>query len=226
MFRRSKTLIIPILVLFFLLPSRTLSAQDNESKKQQRLFKRLAFYDLRGTSALDLAFGLSSPNGDLPNPEFELYFKGGYKYYLTEHINLGIGYNKYNIAFEDIYNQGFMSFDVNLEYLMIPYRGFSPFFYAGYGYNAANYFENTASKVQGAFGIEILLLEKLALRFFAEYNYLFSDELEGVIAGSGDDTFFRGGVGLQIYFGGSKRKARQSKRVKTVINSNLILPDS
>jgi curli production assembly/transport component CsgG len=221
---RYKNLIL--IFLFLAVPKLTLHAQNKELKREKRQFKRLTFYDIRGTNAFDFALGTAIPNGDLTEPAFEIYMKGGYKRFITEHFSIGIAYNKYNIAFDNVYNEGFMSFDVNLEYLLSPFRGFSPFLYAGYGYNAANYFENTATKVQGAFGFEVLLVEKLALRLFAEYNYMFNDELDGVIAGAGDDTFIRGGLGLHIYFGGNKRKARLYKRIKTVINSNLILPDN
>jgi hypothetical protein len=210
--------------IFFLLGVGFAYAQGDVLDDRKSEFKRLTFYDYRGTNSIDLAFGTSVPNGDLLEPQFEIYFKGGYKRHFAEHFNLGVSYSKYNIAFKDIYNQGFMSFDINLEYLMLPYNKFTPFIYAGYGYNAANYFESTSSKVQGAAGMEYIFADRFGLRLFAEYNYAFSDELDGLIAGSGDDTFFRTGLGLHMYFGGRKKKERIRKKLKTVINSNLIVP--
>ena len=56
--------------------------QDNES-----LYRKLSFFDLRGTSIADLAIGASLINGDYPEPEFELYFRVGFKQYITEYLN-------------------------------------------------------------------------------------------------------------------------------------------
>ena len=78
----------------------------------------MAFFDYRGTNAIDVAIGMSIINGDIPNPEFGIYFKIGYKRHLTEHLNLYLTYNKYNVSFKDVSNECFMSFDLNLEYLL------------------------------------------------------------------------------------------------------------
>ena len=138
----------------------------------------MSFFDYRGTNAIDIAIGTSIMNGDLPDPEFESYFKIGYKRHITNYLNINLTYNKYNLAFKDVYNEGFMSFDLNLELLFSPYKAFSPFISAGYGYNAANYFETTSDKVQAAAGFEFIVVDGVGLKLFGEYNYSFSDELE------------------------------------------------
>ncbi len=202
------------------------SQNSNDKELNRRLYKRLAFFDLRGTNTIDLSVGSSIMNGDLPEPEFEIYFKIGYKYHMASHLNLSLSYNKYNLAFKDIYSEGFMSFDLNLEYLMAPYNHFTPFLFVGGGYNAANKFENTSTKVQGGLGLEIIMLEGVGLRFFGEYNYFFSDELDGLIAGESDDVVWRFGFGANFYFGGKKRKEKLLNKIDTVINSNPIIPDN
>lgn len=216
---KGKLLIIVLAIFSF----NIINGQDlKEKKKNKRLVKKISFLDLRGTNALDIAVGSSILNGDLPNPEFEFYFRIGYKRHLTSHLNFNLSYNKYNIAYEDIFNEGFMSFDFNLEYLIAPFNSFSPYVFVGGGYNADNDFENTINKVQGGLGFEYMLFESFGLKLFGEYNYAFSDELDGLIAGNGDDVIWRMGFGANIYFGGKRKKEKILSKIKTVINSNLI----
>ncbi len=51
---------------------------------------------------------------------------------------------------------------------------------------------------------------------------MFSDELDGLIAGETDDTFFRIGFGVNLYFGGKKKKQKRLSKIDTVIQSNLV----
>ncbi len=197
-------------------------AQDQSFEDNKKLYSKLVFFDYRGTNAIDVAVGSSVINGDFQDPLFEIYFKIGYKRFLTEHINIGFAYNKYNIAYKDVYNEGFMSFDVNVEYIFLPYERFTPFIYAGAGYNSANYFENTSTKIQGALGIEYIVSEKVGLRLFGEYNHNMGDELDGLIAGQSDDVLYRMGIGVNFYFGGNKRKQKMLSDINTVIQSNLV----
>jgi len=198
--------------------------EENTSKKEQ--FEKLLFFDYRGTNAIEAAIGTSVINGDLEDPIFEIYFRIGYKHFLSDYVNIGFTYNKYNVAYRDIYNEGFMSFDLNFEYLMFPYKKFTPFIYAGAGYNAANYFVTSSTKVQGAIGFESIVSEKVGIRLFGEYNSNFSDDLDGLVAGATNDTFFRIGLGVNFYFGGAERRERRLKNIDTVINSNPIPRDN
>lgn len=202
------------------------SQEVADEKSEKSINRRFAFFSYRGSNAIDMAAGSAIANGDYPNPEFELYFRVGYKHHVTSHLNINFTYNKYNLEFKEVFNEGFMSFDLNLEFLFSPYTKFSPFLYAGGGYNASNFFISTETKAQCGFGFEFIIAERVGLKLFGEYNYMFTDELDGRIEGESDDTFMRVGLGLNIYFGGNKRKEALRKKLKTVINSNLILPDN
>lgn len=200
------------------------SSQETDEKSDKSNSRKYAFYNNRGTSVIDLAGGSAFVEGDSPDSEPDVYFKIGYKQHLTSHLNVNFTFNKYNVTIKDEYNEGFMSFDLNWEFLLSPYSRFSPFLYAGIGYNASNYFVSTATKAQGGVGFEIIVTERLGLKLFGEYNYIYSDELDGRIEGETDDTLIRIGLGLNIYFGGNKKKEALSKKMKTVINSSLIIP--
>ncbi len=184
--------------------------------------KKIQFYELRGANAIDIGAGTSVINGDFGDPKFEIYFHIGYKRYIFPHLNINVSYNKFNLAYIDVYNEGFMSFDMNLESTLLPHNKLSPFIFAGGGYNASNDFNHTAIKLQGGGGVEYIIIEGLGLKLFADYNFVMSDELDGLIAGASDDTYFRIGLGANYYFGGGKKKDKILKDQPSVIKSNQI----
>lgn len=199
-------------------------SQDEDAKSDNYINKKYAFFNFRGSNAIDVVVGSLMVEGDAPKSDFDLYFRIGYKHHLTSHLNINFTFNKYDVVIKEDYNEGFMSFDLNLEYLFSPHTKFTPFIYAGAGYNASNYFKSTAYKSQGGLGFEFILTEGVALKLLGEYNYMLTDDIDGVIEGDTDDVLFRMGLGLNVYFGGNKKKEALRRKMKTVINSNLIIP--
>ncbi|MCB0382104.1 MAG: outer membrane beta-barrel protein [Psychroserpens sp.] len=209
----------------FLLPFVVLAQDDASEENNKARIKtvyRTEFYDLRGTNVFDIALGTSVINGDFVDPMFEIYSHFGYKRFLSPHFGIDIGYHKFNLAYIDTFNEGFMSFDVNLEWTVLPHCRFSPFVFAGAGLNASNHFKETANKFQGGIGLEYIATEKIGVKLYTDYNYVLSDTLDGLEAGDSDDTYFRLAVGVNFYFGGSKMKSKKLKNQATVIDSNLL----
>lgn len=199
----------------------SLCAQDIDEDS----LPKIQFYDLRGTNAFDVAIGTSVMNGDLVDPMFEIYSHVGYKRHITPHLAIDIGYHKFNLAYIDVYNEGFMSFDLNVELLIRPHHEFSPFIFAGAGYNAANHFSQSDPKVQGGVGLEYIVTEGVALKLYSDYNYVSSDTLDGLEAGASDDVYWRIAFGVNFYFGGMQKKAKLLKDYPTVINEFSIIED-
>ncbi len=179
--------------------------------------------DFRGKNAVSIAVGTAVLNGDFVDPLFEIYTHIGYKRFLGPYVNVNFGYQKFNLAYKDEFNEGFMSFDMNLELYLFPHHVFTPFVFAGGGLNAANYFTRTNSKVQGGGGFELLVTASVGIKLFAEYNYLFTDDLDGKISGDADDVYWRAGFGMNFYFGSRGRHKKPKKNEPTVINSNPII---
>ncbi|WP_452598798.1 CsgG/HfaB family protein [Pontimicrobium sp. MEBiC01747] len=168
----------------------------------------------RGTVAATGALGVTLIDGDLPNPQPEFNSRVGLKYFLTPSLNTNFTYYKYNLENKELLNEGFMSFDFNLEYNILPYDEFTPFLYAGGGVNAANYFTSVDPKVQAGLGVEYLITNNLGIQLFVDYNYVFSDELDFVEAGKRDDTFYRAGFGVNYYFSKRKNKKLDEGKLK------------
>lgn len=222
MITKYKHVLFIVFVVFFGLSHVNAQEQEEDKKVNEKLYRKLEFFDLRGTNAFDAAVGTALLGGDFPKPEFETYFRLGYKRFINEHIGISFGFNKYSLAFDDTYYQGFMSFDLNLEYFITPYNNVSPFIYGGYGYNASNYFESTGAKVQGGLGVEFIAVEKIGIKLFGEYNHVISNEANPIILEESSISFLRIGLGVNFYFGGKKKKERLLEEVETVIQSNYI----
>ena len=215
-------------IIFIFLSLCFVSAQEESAQQEQtvlsnkKLNRELEFLTLRGTHVVDAVVGSSMILGDYPDSEFDLFLRVGYKYHINSNLDINLSYNKYNIALDENTNLGFMSFDLNLEYLVIPYSEFTPFVFGGYGYNASNYFEETHTKVQFGLGLEYIVMEGLGIKLFGDYNFVLSNEEEGLILPDNDESFLRVGLGVNLYFGGKKRKEQILENIDTVINSNLI----
>jgi len=198
-------------------------AQDQTSETSVQ--PKTQFYELRGTNAFDVALGTSVINGDFEDPMFEAYAHFGYKRHLTPTLAIDFGFHKFNLAYIDIYNEGFMSFDLNVEVLLIPHERFSPYIFIGAGYNASNHFKETAPKLQGGAGLEFIVSNQIALKLYTDYNYVSSDVLDGLEAGESDDSYVRIAFGVNFYFGGEEKKAKILKDYTTEIEANSITDD-
>ncbi|WP_347922469.1 Curli production assembly/transport component CsgG [Pontimicrobium sp. SW4] len=210
-------------VIFSLFFIQKTYSQEEIKRSTIETFNRSYGVEVRGKNTFSIAAGTVVTNGDYADALYEVYMHIGYKRFLGPYANINIGYNKYNVAFKDVLNEGFMSFDANLEIVPFPKNIFSPFIFAGGGLNASNYFEETDSKIQGGAGFEILVSPLVGIKLFAEYNMTFTDELDGRIYGISDDAFWRAAFGLNIYFGRRGRKRNIKRNEPTVINSNPII---
>jgi len=229
----TKSRLLLLSILFSVLSINCIIGQEDgvKTSKDQKDFLKLDFYDLRGTNALDLGVGGSTLFGDYEDTSFGFYYRAGYKRALSPSIFIGLTANGYNLSYSDIeqeleIDQSLLSVDFNLEYLFIPTEIFTPFIYGGLGLNMDSETDVNAMKAQVGFGFEVLLIEKIGFKLFYEYNYGFDDETEVLIADGSNDKFMRLGVGVNYYFGGAAQKEKIKKGVKTIKNSNPIIPDN
>ncbi len=212
------------LVLFLCFCTAQVCAQiQNEASKQTKEKSHTFFYKYRADNVFTAALGTAVINGDYPDPLFEFYGQVGYKRYINPYVNVNFTYNKFNLAHKNISNNGYMSFDLNVESTIMPDRFFTPFVFAGAGLNASNYFEATGMKIQGGLGVEYIVMADFGIKLFTDYNHTFSDELDGKVFGDANDVFWRIGFGLNYYFGNSNKKEKIPSNEPTIINSNPII---
>ena len=227
-------------LLFSVLFTNLIIAQEelltevkSELSDEEKQFRKLNFYNYRGTNVFDLGLGVSTIFGDYKDSNFGFYYRAGYKRSISPSLYIGVTANGYNLAFTETEESSEMdlsllSVDFNLEYLFIPTEYFSPFIYGGLGLNMNTDSENDTNtmKAQVGFGFEVLIVDKVAFKVFYEYNYSFDDEMEILIGDASNDKFMRIGIGVNFYFGGEQQKQKVQKNVKTIMNSNPIIPNN
>ncbi len=201
-----------------------------EYREEKNVAERTDVYqrellDRRSKWRIDAGAGGTYANNDLSNPYYEYSLTGGLKYNFTPFIGLYGTANKFRLKNTDALNREFASTDLNLEFTILPYDKFTPFVYAGGGLNYANNFDVIDLKAQAGIGLEYLISPSVGLKVYGEYNTVFSDQLDRVIAGERDDQFYKFGAGINIYLGNNqakenspkyieRREARELKRLK------------
>ncbi|WP_193787290.1 Curli production assembly/transport component CsgG [Lacinutrix himadriensis] len=203
--------------------SQVHSQTKTEVSKQPKENSHAFFYQYRANNVFTAAVGTAVINGDYQDPLFEFYGQVGYKRYINPYVNVNFTYNKFNLAHKNISNNGYMSFDLNVESTMMPDSFFTPFVFAGAGVNASNYFTTTDMKIQGGIGVEYIIMEDFGIKLFTDYNHTFSDELDGKVFGDANDVYWRIAFGVNYYFGRTNKKSKIPSDVPTIINSNPII---
>ncbi len=183
---------------------------EKEQDLTTELYNRF-LTERRGKSAISGSVGFTSMNGDFASPELEFSSRLGYKHNITPYLSLNFSYNRFNLANEGVFNDGFMSFDLNAEVNILPYDKFTPYVYGGFGTNAFNDFSSIDPKLQIGLGFEYLVSNNIGLTIYGEHNYVFNDELDGLDIGKNDDMFYRVGAGINVYFTQPKTKFNQNR---------------
>jgi len=183
---------------------------EKEEAISTKLYDRF-FTERRGKSAISGSVGFTSMNGDFASPELEFSARLGYKHSINNYLSVGAYYNRFNLANEGVFNEGFMSFDLNAEVNILPYDTFTPYVFGGFGTNAFNDFSSIDPKLQIGLGFEYLVANNIGITIYGEHNYVFNDELDGLDIGKNDDMYYRVGAGLIVYFTQPKTKFNQSR---------------
>ena len=74
-------------------------------------------------------------------------------------------------------------------------------------------------------GFEYLLTERIGVKLFGDYNYMFTDDVDNFVFGESDEAYWRIAIGLNIYFGNYLESNKLTSKIPTVINSNQLVDD-
>ena len=183
-------------------------AIENEVADRTALYGR-ELEPRRSNFAIEIAGGTSLVDGDYANPVLKPMGRGALKYFITPGLNISGSTNAVLLANKDIIDVGYLTFDLNLELLLLPKDKFSPYIYGGGGFGMNKKFENTHSKVQFGAGVEYLVSNSIGIKLFGEYDINFSDNLDYLVAGVRDDYYYKFGLGVTYYFSSNKNKSKK-----------------
>lgn len=161
---------------------------------------------------VDAGAGGTLINGDYPNAYYEYSLAAGLKYNFSPYVGIHGSVHKFRLKNTDLFNREFAASELNIELTMLPYDRFTPYVYGGGGFNHADFFEQNDLKVQAGLGLEYTVSPSVGIKAYADYNAVFSDNLDLVVAGQRDDHYLKFGVGVNIYIGPNDAKDNDEKR--------------
>lgn len=155
--------------------------------------------------------GISSSSllyaGDYPDAKLRTGTEVNFAYsrtpYLSGSVHLGLS----RLATQNFFNADVTYLEANGLYRLRPYNVFTPYAFGGLGLISANnssrfdFSNGVFAKTQVGVGFEYVLNNTVGIKASADYNYIFSDQLDQIIQGKYNDFYWRANIGLNIYFG-------------------------
>ena len=179
--------------------------KENEVADNSKMYGRV-LESRRNKFGIEIGGGTTLMDGDYSNPLARPFARGALKYALSQSFSISASTNVLKLANKNSLDAGYVTLDLNLEWLLLPKDNLSPFFYAGGGYGFNKNFENNHSKVQFGGGLEYLIGSNVGLKLFGEYNINFSDNIDYIVTGKRDDYYYKFGLGITYYLGKKKNK--------------------
>ena len=195
--------------------------EEKEESGNTRLYDRM-YKERRSDNVITASVGTALIDGDIANSRPGFYFDIGYKRYFNSFLNAGLTVNHFKLRNDDLYNENVTSVDLNLEFTILPYDNFTPFISTGGGANYLNSSNQLDWKFQFGIGLEYLVSDSIGIKFLAEQNIVFSDEVDGIISGKRDDFYYRFGLGVNFYL--FNKKQYKVKSVSPVDGTTEISP--
>lgn len=148
-------------------------------------------------------FTFNNLKGDYATSTMRPGMKGNLKYIFSDYFNANFDAGYQELGSKQTYRSTYSTYDGSLEYIVLPYNDFSPFFHGGFGLitNLKGDDNRIKFKTQFGGGLEYLVSKTVGLRGFATYNIGFDDDWDELVSGKRDDHFLQIGLGLQFYFG-------------------------
>ncbi len=188
---------------------------QKEFEESQLLYNREQTVE-KHANAMTFGGTVSQLNGDLGNKTIAAGYHFGYLRMLSPKWGLALNADYINLQGGSSFSREYMSAQVNLEAQLLPYDKLSPYVFGGGGVlfdirsvSASKPTKITAPKAQLGAGLNYRASDKIALRIFAESNFTFSDELDGVISGNRNDFYYNFGLGLKYKFGLRKNESER-----------------
>jgi len=161
--------------------------------------------DIRGQFGLGANAGFSMYEGDYMNGEYKAVYELNLDWYFSSKGALNLIVGRGELAARQFYEQTINYAQLNLKWMFMPKRKFTPLLYGGIGvvreekggYATKDWIPN----IQGGAGIEYMVTKRFGLEAAAYISYMLNDELDGLDLGKYNDFYWGGTFGLKYYVG-------------------------
>ncbi len=173
--------------------------KEKKESEETALFDRKPDYT-RGKNNVSISGFGTYVDGDYSNSDINYGAEVTFKL-IPDHSKWNIAQSIGFMTLENsnVFVQEYMLLSSNLEYNILPYDKISPFVYGGGGGIMDANFEKYYLKIQYGGGLEILSFKNLGIKIFAEQNYLFTDQLDFITHGNKNDSYWKFGVGVNLF---------------------------
>lgn len=175
-------------------------------------------YDIFGNDqikARTLGVGINSGGQQYQGDYSGFETKALYEFFITNPISynfdLGLRIGTGSLADKKFFNSNLIYGGINGKYYMLPNNRFSPYLISGidavyvkaedrYG-NDIDLSSNWAANLSIGLGLEYRFFESIGLNMVFDYNYLLSDNVDGLSAGDLNDYYWAARIGFSFYPG-------------------------
>ena len=179
-------------------------AEETKTADVTGLYDRV-LENRRSKFAIELSGGTTLMDGDYQDPLLRPFGRAALKWMISPSFTASASANVVNLANKNLLDVGYITYDLNMEWIILPKDRLTPYLYVGGGYGMNSKFENTYGKFQYGGGLEYMASDRIGLKLFAEQNINFSDNIDYIVAGTRDDYYYKFGLGLTYYFAKKKK---------------------
>lgn len=161
----------------------------------------------RSRFSFGVSYTFNTLKGDYKTQTMRPGIKGTFKYIFSDYFNANFSVGIQQLGSKEYFRSTFNSYDLDLEYLVMPYNQFSPYLSGGFGIiNDMKGLDKTGKfKTQFGGGLEYMVSPTVGIRGFGSYHIGFDDDWDEMVSGKRDDHYLQVGVGVQINFGDRKK---------------------
>ncbi len=178
---------------------------EKELNPQLDQFGMFLNEDIRGQFGLGANVGAIMYEGDYRDGNYRVAYELNLDWYFHSKWALNLNVGRGELAAKQFYEQTINYAQLNLKYLFMPKRKFSPLLYGGVGvvreekggYATKDWIPN----LQCGGGLEYMVTKRLGIEGNAFISYMLNDELDGLDMGKYNDFYWGGMVGLKYYVG-------------------------
>lgn len=159
--------------------------------------------DRRSKFSFGLAYTFNTLKGDYKTSTMRPGGKANFKYNFSDYFNANLSVGYQQLGAKELFRSNFLTYDLDLEYLALPFNDFSPFLYGGVGAINDMKGEDKKNKFKTQFGagFEYMATPVIGIRGFGSYHIGVDDDWDNLVSGKRDDHFFQIGIGIQYNFG-------------------------
>ena len=175
-----------------------IKAEDENTELYDRKF---VTRDLK--NSLNATGAIGHILGDYSQQNWDFFTSLQYQRKVSNTFNIGLSGSYFKLNNGEVFNESFYGLDLNGSFNVLPNDEITPYVYFGPGVIFRTSEENKNDsfvKAQVGVGVMYYLSRRWGIKAYAEYDFVFSDNVDYLISGKRDDHYYNFGIGLNYYF--------------------------